>query len=79
MIDPKEQEAPSLTTLSEREYEVFGYIIQGMTYRQIAQKLGISIKSVGGRAKDAFIKLRVNNKNEALNKYSSNWSQYYRK
>jgi DNA-binding NarL/FixJ family response regulator len=48
LVDPSDArgEAPGLSALSDREFEVFRFIARGVGPSEIAQKLGVSVKTV---------------------------------
>jgi DNA-binding NarL/FixJ family response regulator len=54
--------------LSQREKEVILLIAQGLSYKQIAEKLYISHETVKKHLRNIYYKLHVQNKVEALNK-----------
>ncbi|PWB77187.1 MAG: hypothetical protein C3F08_10340 [Candidatus Methylomirabilota bacterium] len=47
-------------TLTSREQEVVGWVIQGLTNKQIAARLGISDKTVKSHISNIFSKLKIN-------------------
>ena len=55
-------------TISKREYEVLELIAKGLLYKEIAEKLFISVGTVKQHLHNSYQKLHVNNKIEALNK-----------
>lgn len=52
--------------LSRREEEVLAFIAQGMTSKEIARELGISVGTVKGYRKELFYKLNVSSRSQAL-------------
>jgi DNA-binding NarL/FixJ family response regulator len=52
--------------LTEKEYEVLGLICEGMTNRQIAERLFISINTVKTHIKSILLKLDVPNRSSAI-------------
>ena len=58
----------SQNTLSPREFEVLKLISEGFLYKEIAEKLFISIGTVKQHIHKSYQKLHVNNKVEAINK-----------
>ncbi|MCR9119050.1 MAG: LuxR C-terminal-related transcriptional regulator, partial [bacterium] len=51
----------SIETLSDRELEVFERIGDGLTTREIAGKLGLSVKTIETHREHIKIKLRLRN------------------
>ena len=64
--DPAEEEAtdPGLDLLSAREREVMQLLARGYTYREIGQRLFISVKTVESHASNVLRKLQLSNRNE---------------
>ncbi len=54
--------------ISKREYEILELIAKGLLYKEIAEKLFISIGTVKQHLHNSYQKLHVNNKIEAINK-----------
>jgi len=54
--------------LSERELEVVKYLVQGMSYKLIAESCFISPETVNGHIKNIYKKLQVHSKSEAVAK-----------
>jgi DNA-binding NarL/FixJ family response regulator len=61
----------TLTTLSYRETEVLQLIAQGCSYKTVADKLCVNVKTVGKHLENIYIKLQVHNKTEAINKFKT--------
>jgi DNA-binding NarL/FixJ family response regulator len=62
---PAEPETdPGLDLLSEREREVMQLLARGYTYREIGQRLFISVKTVESHASNVLRKLQLSNRNE---------------
>ena len=61
---PVGQVDPELDLLSDREREVLQLIARGYTYREIAEQLGISIKTVESHVSAVLRKLQLSNRNE---------------
>ncbi|MPR00247.1 response regulator [Modestobacter sp. I12A-02628] len=55
---------PGLDLLSAREREVMQLLARGYTYREIGQRLFISIKTVESHASNVLRKLQLSNRNE---------------
>jgi len=64
----KENELPSTSVLSPRENEVLQLLSKGLLYKEIADKLFISIATVRQHIHKIYEKLHVQNRTEALNK-----------
>jgi DNA-binding CsgD family transcriptional regulator len=58
-----------LCTLSEREQQVLGYIMQGCTLPQVAEKLFISLNTVKTHGSSIYRKLGVNSRQELFLRY----------
>ena len=52
--------------LSDREREVVSALVDGLSYKQIADRAGISIDTVRHHIKSIYRKLQVNNKAEVI-------------
>jgi DNA-binding NarL/FixJ family response regulator len=61
-------EAMNDFNLSEREKEVMKYLVEGMSYKLIAESCFISTETVGGHIKNIYKKLQVHSKGEAVAK-----------
>ncbi len=55
--------------ISKREDEMLGYLAEGMTYQEVADKMFISLSTLKSHIYNTYEKLQVNNKVEAINKY----------
>lgn len=66
----QEQEKPkvSIEELSQRENEVLQQLAKGLLYKEIAEKLSISIATVRQHIHKIYEKLHVQNRTEALNR-----------
>jgi DNA-binding NarL/FixJ family response regulator len=60
-------EKPSEFDLTAREIELLNHLSTGLTYEQIAENLHISHGTVRTHFRNAYKKLNVNNKTEAIN------------
>lgn len=60
---------PGLAELSEREINVLDLLAEGLLYKEIGERLGISTNTVGQHVHRIYGKLHVQNRTEALNKY----------
>jgi len=56
------------SNLSAREREVLSCLVEGMSYKMIADKCFISIDTVGGHIRKIYEKLQVHSKSEAVAK-----------
>lgn len=56
-----------INSLSIREREIFYFILDGLSNKQIAQKINISINTVKFHIKNIYEKLDVKNRREAIN------------
>lgn len=54
--------------LTDREYEVLKHLVDGMSYKMIAETCFISIDTVSGHIKNIYKKLQVHSKSEAVAK-----------
>ena len=64
----KENDLPQIHSLSSRENEVLQLLSRGLLYKEIADKLSISIATVRQHIHKIYEKLHVQNRTEALNK-----------
>jgi DNA-binding NarL/FixJ family response regulator len=55
--------------LSKREQEIINMLAQGLRYKEIADKLFLSVETVRTHIRNIYDKLQVNSRTEALNKY----------
>ncbi|MEZ4755603.1 MAG: response regulator transcription factor [Flavobacteriales bacterium] len=55
--------------LSEREHEVLAQLAQGLLYKEIAERLAISVGTVKQHIHRIYEKLHVQNRTEAVNRY----------
>ncbi len=58
----------TLQQISEREREVLGLLVQGLNYKQIAEKLFISPETVRNHIRNIYEKLHVHSRSEAVAK-----------
>ena len=61
--------APETLTLSPRERDVLDGLAEGQAYKQIADKLGVSIHTVRNYIRRIYEKLHVCSRTEAVAKY----------
>lgn len=54
--------------LTEREFEILKHLVDGMSYKMIAENCFISIDTVNGHIKNIYKKLQVHSKSEAVAK-----------
>ena len=62
---------PESAELSHREQEVLNGLAQGLAYKQIADRLGVSIHTVRNYIRRIYEKLHVQSRTEAVAKYLS--------
>jgi DNA-binding NarL/FixJ family response regulator len=55
-------------TLSKREQEILSLLSKGFRYKEIAQRLFVSIETIRTHVRNIYEKLQVNSRTEALNK-----------
>jgi DNA-binding NarL/FixJ family response regulator len=65
-----EKPAADLASLSHREAEVLGLLSQGCLYKEIAERLGISLNTVRTYMKRIYEKLQVQSRTEAVAKFA---------
>ncbi len=58
--------SPSRLTLSDREQEVLRGLVQGMAYKQVAERMQLSIDTVRSHVRSVYRKLQVHNVAEAV-------------
>lgn len=63
---------PVNENLTDREWEILGLLSKGMRYKEIAEKLFISIETVRTHLRKIYEKLQVRSATEAVLKYLSN-------
>lgn len=61
--------AEGLTVLTDREREVLELLAQGSLYKEIANRLGVSIDTVRNHLRKIYDKLHVHSRTEAVVKY----------
>ena len=54
--------------LTEREKEILSCLVEGMSYKLIADKCFITVDTVGGHIRNIYEKLQVHSKSEAVAK-----------
>ncbi|QEM11431.1 MULTISPECIES: response regulator [Mucilaginibacter] len=59
----------SSENLTEREVEVLNHLARGLQYKEIADRLEISTGTVKKHIRNTYVKLQVQNKVEAINKF----------
>ena len=57
-----------ISQLTKREWEVLGFLDKGFRYKEIADKLSISVTTVQGYVRSMYEKLQVHSRTDALNK-----------
>jgi DNA-binding NarL/FixJ family response regulator len=63
------QKADELALLAPREAEALRYLAEGLLYKQIADRMGISLETVRQYIKAIYAKLHVNSRTEAVVKF----------
>lgn len=61
--------APELARLSPRELEILGGLARGLSYKEIAEKCGISRETVNGYIKSIYQKLHIHSRTQAVATY----------
>jgi two-component system, NarL family, response regulator LiaR len=61
----------SMAGLTKREQEVLTALARGLLYKEIAQRLSISIDTVKKHCKNIYPKLNVRNRTEAANYFNA--------
>ena len=64
-VSPRPSAQPLLEPLSEREIEVLVLIAQGLTNRQVAERLYLSLHTVKVHTRNIYGKLNVHNRTQA--------------
>jgi DNA-binding NarL/FixJ family response regulator len=64
----KTENVKGIESLSKRENEVLDLLSRGLTYRELAEKLFISVGTVKQHANNIYEKLHVSNRTQAINK-----------
>jgi len=54
--------------LTEREMEILKYLVDGMSYKAVAEKCFVSLDTVSSHVKNIYKKLQVHSKSEAVGK-----------
>jgi DNA-binding NarL/FixJ family response regulator len=55
--------------LTQREYEVLSLLAEGLIYKELAERMGITQGTVGQHVHSIYRKLHVQNRTEAVNRY----------
>lgn len=63
------------SALTVREHELLTHLGKGLLYKEIADRMGISFSKVHKLQHKIFLKLRVSNRTEAVNRWKSGGSQ----
>ena len=67
--EPLKKSPDKPENLSNREYEILGYLAKGFRYKEIADKLSISIETVRSHLQHIYDKLHVRSRTEAVVKF----------
>jgi DNA-binding NarL/FixJ family response regulator len=60
-----------MSPLSDREHEIANTILDGLSYKMIAEKMFISIDTVRSHIRNIYKKLNVNSKSELFNMFKT--------
>ena len=60
-----------MSPLSDREHEIANTILDGLSYKMIAEKMFISLDTVRSHIKNIYKKLNVNSKSELFNMFKT--------
>jgi DNA-binding NarL/FixJ family response regulator len=63
---------PEYISLSEKEKEVLKHLVEGLSYKMIADKISLSFHTIHSHIKNIYEKLHVNSKGEAVAKALKN-------
>lgn len=63
---------PTLVRLSDKEKEVLKYLVDGLSYKMIADRMNLSFHTIHTHMRNIYEKLHVNSKGEAINKAIKN-------
>jgi two-component system, NarL family, response regulator LiaR len=58
-----------MTNLTPREKEVIDLLAQGLFFKEIAERMGITVGNVKQKVHKIYTKLDASNRTEALNNY----------
>jgi DNA-binding NarL/FixJ family response regulator len=61
--------SPATESLSEREQQVLDLLSQGLIYKEIADKIGVSYETVHTYVRRIYEKLQVRTRTEAITKF----------
>ena len=67
-----QQGTPEYIQLSEKEKNVLRFLVEGLSYKMIADKLGLSFHTVHTHLRNIYEKMHVNSKGEAVSKALKN-------
>jgi DNA-binding NarL/FixJ family response regulator len=67
-VQQKQVNAALLNSLTKREHDLVQLLAEGYRYKEIADKLGLSIETVRTYIRAVYNKLQVHSRTEALNK-----------
>ncbi len=59
--------APQISTLTPRQNEILDALVEGLSYKMIADRMSISLHTTNDHIKAIYKKLHVNSKGEAIN------------
>lgn len=55
--------------LAPREQEILGFLAHGYSYKEIADKLDLSVRTVGAHIRSTYEKLHVHSRSQAVAKF----------
>lgn len=64
MITPRPGRAPSPADLTPREHEIARLAAAGHASKQIAQRLGLSVRTVSNHLQNAYLKLGISGRED---------------
>ena len=67
-----QQGTPEYIQLSEKERNVLRFLVEGLSYKMIADQLGLSFHTVHTHLRNIYEKMHVNSKGEAVSKALKN-------
>lgn len=68
LLKPQKADMPQ-DNLTTKEKEILKYLSRGLTYQEVADQAGITIKTLKWHVHNIYNKLQADNRTEAINKY----------